>query len=82
MNSQEIRDLVLSVIQTQLNKPISNLAMAERKLHHETWDSLKHVEILLALKEVFPDIVFRANDFQELNDVGDIIDFIEQKNQT
>ena len=78
MTKSDTTNSVLSLLSDQLNKDIKSLEEADRQLHTDVWDSIKHVEILLSVKEIFPYVKFSGTDFVDLDNTHKIIQFIEK----
>lgn len=72
MTREEIARLVASTISVVLKRPIDASHDVSRR-SIESWDSLKHVEIMLSIEESL-GVEFSEQEFAELDSLAALID--------
>ena len=73
-----MKDSVLRIISQILNVPIERLEDDSSPDTVENWDSLKHMNLILALEEEFA-VAFSDDDVVEMLSVRRIVDILEKK---
>lgn len=74
------RERALSVIAAILKVPVSSLDESSSPDSIDTWDSLQHLQMLLALEEEF-NLQFPADATERLQTVGAILATLEECQQ-
>lgn len=77
MDRSGIEDIVLLVINTILKLQLKPEQKPDRK-NTPGWDSLKHIEIMLALEEEL-EVEFSEDELVQLNSVDKIISAVLEK---
>ena len=67
------------VIATALNVPASSISETTTDKDIAQWDSMGHVNLLMALEQTF-DIQVDVEDFPTLNSVPAILDYLKARN--
>ena len=78
MESQEILRTLTEVLCEVLGKPALELTMTMRQDDVEGWDSLAHIQLVLALGKRF-GVTFTTKDVMDWTDVGSIVRCLEGK---
>ena len=73
-----MKDRVLRIISQILNVPIEQLDDDSSTDTIENWDSLKHMNLILALEEKFA-VAFLDDEVVEMLSVGKIVEILEKK---
>ena len=74
MNNKEIKNKVLNII-FRISK-ISLDELEDNLKQDKLWDSMNHVEIILAIEDEF-NICFDQDDLAQMLNAGKIIEYIE-----
>lgn len=80
MDRNQIKQVVLAVLATLLKRPLEAGADISRQ-NTPAWDSLKHIEIMLALEEEL-NTEFSENELARLDSVIKIVDAVQAKHAT
>lgn len=78
MESQEILRVLTEALCEVLGKPALELTMTTRQDDVEGWDSLAHIQLVLALGKRF-GVTFTTKDVMDWTDVGSIVRCLEGK---
>ena len=78
MECQEILRALTEVLCEVLGKPALELTMTTRQDDVEGWDSLAHIQLVLALGKRF-GVTFTTKDVMGWTDVGSIVRCLEGK---
>ena len=78
MESQEILRALSEVLCEVLGRPALELTMATRQDDVEGWDSLAHIQLVLALGKRF-GVTFTTKDVMGWTDVASIVHCLEGK---
>ena len=78
MNKTEIKKKIITVISLILNVPINKIKSKSGPDNFEDWDSLKHLNIILAIEEEF-SIKFTNKELIDLLDIDTILETINEK---
>jgi acyl carrier protein len=78
MNSTDILDQLQPIFQDILDQPELVIDRGSSAKNVEDWDSLAHMNLVMAIERHFK-IKFALADLQELKNVGEMIDLIEVK---
>ena len=78
MASQEILQGLREVLCEVLGKSSLELTLATRQDDVEGWDSLAHIQLVLALSKRF-GVTFTTKDVMDWADVGSIVRWLEGK---
>lgn len=78
MDSQEILRTVSEVLGGVLGKALLEVTTTTRQDDVEGWDSLAHIQFVLALGKRF-GVTFTTKDVMEWTDVGSIVRCLEEK---
>ena len=73
-----IEKKVCRVLSLVLGKEITNSDLRSGHLH--SWDSLKHIEIILSLEECF-NISFTKSEISSSKSIKEIVELVEKKIQ-
>ena len=65
-------------IATTLKVPKEKITQSTRNTDLTAWDSLGHVNLIMALEQTF-DIYLDVEDFQKLNSVPAILDYLMER---
>ncbi len=76
MKADKIEATVREVISKVLKRPVNESESIERDTEPK-WDSLKHVELLFSLEDIFP-IRFDEKELAELNNIDALVESIEK----
>jgi acyl carrier protein len=71
-----IRDRVIQVISSVMNVPASQLTESSSPESVSQWESMKHINLVLAIEEEF-DVRFDDQQISELQSVQSIISVVE-----
>jgi len=71
-------DRILKIVGSVMDVPIEKLDKNSSPDNVENWDSLKHMNLILALEEEF-DVSFSNEDIIELLSVEIIIEILKEK---
>ena len=72
-----VRERVYKIISQVFNVPIENINDESSSDDIETWDSLKHMNMVLALEEEF-NVQFGEEQILEMLNVGLIIEILKE----
>jgi acyl carrier protein len=75
-----MKDRILKVLSQVLNVPVEQLDEESSPDTLENWDSLKHMNLILALEETFA-VAFSDDEVVEMLSVGKIVETVEKKAQ-
>jgi acyl carrier protein len=78
MNSSEILNQCNKIFVDQLDNPAIVLKRETTAADVEEWDSLTHIQLIVAIEKSFK-IRFTTAEIQGLKNVGDMCDAIEKK---
>ena len=78
MASREILRVLSEVLSEVLGRPALELTMTTRQDDVEGWDSLAHIQLVLALGKRF-GVTFTTKDVMDWTDVGSIVRCLEGK---
>ena len=78
MESREILRVLSEVLCEVLGRPAPELAMTTRQDDVEGWDSLAHIQLVLALGKRF-GVKFTTKEVMDWSDVGSIVRCLEGK---
>ena len=78
MNSSEILSQCNKIFIDQLDNPAIVLKRETTAADVEEWDSLTHIQLIVAIEKSFK-IRFTTAEIQGLKNVGDMCDAIEKK---
>jgi len=73
-----VRDRILTVVASVLKVPASSLTDVSSPDTVDTWDSLQHLQVILALEEEF-GIQFPADDIDRLQTVGALVTSVRER---
>jgi acyl carrier protein len=74
--SAPVQDRVIKVISDVMNVPVSKLDENSSPMSVDKWESMKHINLVLALEEEF-SIQFDDEQISGLQDVKSIVSIIE-----
>jgi acyl carrier protein len=74
--SAPVQDRVIKVISDVMNVPVSKLDENSSPMSVDKWESMKHINLVLALEEEF-NIQFDDEQISGLQDVKSIVSVIE-----
>jgi acyl carrier protein len=74
--SAPVQDRVIKVISDVMNVPVSKLDENSSPMSVDKWESMKHINLVLALEEEF-NIQFDDQQISALQDVKSIVSVIE-----
>lgn len=80
MDNRSIEGRILATLRVIL-KRVLEFGVETTRENTETWDSLKHVELIFALEDEFC-VEFSSEELSELNSVMQIAALIRAKNAT
>lgn len=69
-----------TVMATTLRVPLAKLTPTTTNESLPTWDSLGHVNLMMALEQTF-DLYIEVEDFEELHSVPAILDYLQRHGQ-
>ena len=78
MDSATIIQELQPIFQDVLDQPDLNLTAESSALNIEDWDSLAHVNLVVAIEKHYK-IKFALGELQELKNVGDMAELIQKK---
>lgn len=78
MNLMNLMERVQGVFRDVFNDASIEITEETTALDIEEWDSLTHVQLIIALENEF-NLKFAIKEIIELNNVGDIISLLETK---
>lgn len=78
MTTEEIMSVTAEVFREVLDNDSIQLTRDTTANDIEEWDSLSHVELIVAIERMFK-IKFQLEDVKPLKNVGEFIDAIERK---
>jgi acyl carrier protein len=78
VNGDEIKNILTEIIKDVLNDSTIVLTRETTANDVEDWDSLSHINILVAAEKEF-GIKFDMRELKPLRNVGDMIDLIQGK---
>ena len=73
----KMNDRVFRVVSQVLNVPLAQINVESSPDNLKEWDSLKHMNLVLALEEEF-DVQFSEDQIVEMLDVGLIIESLKE----
>jgi len=76
-DKMSVFEQVIQVVAETLNVSPSTLTQESNAENTNGWDSLAHVNLMIALEQTF-DITMDVEDFAKLNSVRTITEFIEK----
>jgi acyl carrier protein len=74
-----IFDQVADIVRKVLDRPDLILTPGSSARDVEGWDSLRNVNIIVAVEAQFPGCWFLAGEIDELENVGDFVRLVEAK---
>jgi acyl carrier protein len=80
MTRSQIQAAVVELLSITVGRPIAPSELVTRD-SEPSWDSLKHVELILMLEEQFA-VQFSEKEMAALHSSGEIVQAIEEKNAT
>jgi acyl carrier protein len=80
MTRSQIQADVVELLSITVGRPIAPSELVKRD-SEPSWDSLKHVELILMLEEQF-GVQFSEKEMAALRSSGEIVRAIEEKNAT
>jgi acyl carrier protein len=80
MTRSQIQAAVVELLSITVGRPIAPSESVTRD-SEPSWDSLKHVELILMLEEQFA-VQFKETEMAALRSSGEIVQAIEEKNAT
>ena len=78
MNEDEILRRLTEIFRTSLHQPALVLSRATTADTVRGWDSLKHVELMVAVEAGF-GVRFKAIELGRMKNVGDLVDKLRAK---
>lgn len=78
MPSPDVPGKFFAILAKMLNVPQSQITRDSSRENVETWDSLKHLHLMLALEEEF-GIEFSDDEMSELGGAGRLLDAVAAK---
>jgi acyl carrier protein len=78
MSQNSIQDRVETVFHDTFDDTSIKIRRELTAAHLESWDSLNHVRLIVALEREF-GIEFSSSEIERLDDVGRLLDLIEAK---
>ncbi len=78
MNARPIQDEVADVIRDVLDNPDLDIGPQTSANQVEGWDSLNHINIVVAVEQKF-GIKFKTAEIELLRNVGEFVDLVQQK---
>jgi acyl carrier protein len=61
-----------------LQAPAGQITLASSPVTIESWDSVQHLNLVLALEEKF-GIQFEPEEMDKMNSIGEIVDLVDAK---
>jgi acyl carrier protein len=78
MNEAQIQIAVAEIIRDVLDKPTLDIGRDTTADQVEGWDSLNHINIVVAAEQKF-NIKFKTAEIETLRNFGELVDLIAQK---
>ena len=78
MNELRIQDAVAEIIREVLDDPTLEIGREATADQIEGWDSLNHINIVVAVEQKF-GIKFKTAEIELLRNVGEFVELIQQK---
>lgn len=75
---ENLQSKIFGIIKDTFNRQDIDVSRSTMSSDIPEWDSLKNVEIILAIEQIFC-IEFNLNDLKNIKNVGMLIDLIQQK---
>jgi len=75
---QEVLSKLASVVKRRLGHEIGQLELNQRASEIAGWDSLAHIDIILALEDIY-GIRFTASELASLDSIGDLVALVIDK---
>jgi acyl carrier protein len=76
--NSDILEQVRMIVADVLSVPPSALTIQSSPQSLESWDSVRHLNLVLALEEKF-SIQFSPEEMEQMGDVGRIVSLVESK---
>jgi acyl carrier protein len=73
-----MRERALSIIAAVLKVPVSTLTDESSPDTIATWDSLMHLQVVVAIEEAF-DVQFEPDELDALQTVGSIVSAVKER---
>ncbi|MFZ0322122.1 MAG: acyl carrier protein [Candidatus Sulfotelmatobacter sp.] len=77
----KVFEQVRSIASDLLGIPTNQISAASSPENIETWDSVQHLNLVLALEEKF-QMQLSPEDIEQMKNIGDIVGLIERKRQS
>jgi len=78
MNDNEVLSVLVEIFKDTLDSPSIVLSAATTAKDVDGWDSLSHIQLIVAIEKKFK-IRFTANEIQKWKNVGEMMASIKQK---
>ncbi len=78
MNESQIQDAVAGIIRDVLDQATLEISRETTADQTEGWDSLSHINIVVAVEQKF-NIKFKTAEIEMLRNVGELVDLVAQK---
>ncbi|ALR30601.1 acyl carrier protein [Chryseobacterium sp. IHB B 17019] len=78
MNNNEILQKLTGIFREELDNNEINLTAESTAEDVEEWDSLSHIQLIVAVEKAF-GIRFTSSEIQSWNNVGEMMDSINSK---
>ena len=78
MSNEQIMEILNRIIRDVLDDDSINISMATTAAEHADWDSLSHINIIVAMEDQFK-IKFNLDEMKQFINVGEVIRIIQTK---